>query len=46
MNNIFDDMTCLVNTDSIFPLDYVNIEELWFWPFLEGIVKDSVKFLN
>ena len=28
LNNIFDDIICLVNTDSILTLDYVNIEDL------------------
>ena len=39
-------MIYLVNTDSIFTLNYVNVEDIYFWSLLEGIVKESVKLLN
>ena len=42
----FHDMICLVNTDTIFTLNIVNVEDFLFQSFLEGIVKDSVKFLH
>ena len=29
LNNVFDDMICLVNTDSIFTLDYVNFDKIY-----------------
>ena len=35
-----------VNTDYIFTLNNVNVEELSFWSFLEGIVKDSVNLVR
>ena len=38
-------MIYLVNTYSKFTLDCVVVEELYFLSFLEGIVKDSIKFL-
>ena len=28
LNDVFDDMICLVNTDSILTLDHVNVEEI------------------
>ena len=45
MNDVFNDVICLVNTDSIFTLNYVNVEDLYFWYLLERIVKESVKLL-
>ena len=33
LNNVYHDMICLVNTDYIFNLNYVNVEELKFWYF-------------
>ena len=41
----FHDVIFLVNNDAIFTLNNVNIEEFYFWDLLEGIVKESVKFL-
>ena len=38
-------MICLDNTDSMFTLNNMNVEELYFWSLLEGIVKESVKLL-
>ena len=39
LNNIFNDVICLVNTDSIFILTNVNVEEFYFCLFSEGIFK-------
>ena len=30
LNNVIDDMICLVNTDSILTLDYGNVENIHF----------------
>ena len=46
LNNVFGDIICMVNNYSIFALNYMNVEELYFWSFLEGMVKDSVKLLQ
>ena len=46
LNGVVDDMICCINTDSIFTLDYVNAEEIYFFSFMEGIIQDSIKFLH
>ena len=35
----FHDVICLVKTDSKFTLNNVNVEEFYFWSFLEGTAK-------
>ena len=42
LDNVFDHIICLVNTDLMFTLDHDNVEDLYFWSLLEGILKDSV----
>ena len=32
LDNVFDHMICLINTDSIFTLDDINIEDIQFGP--------------
>ena len=36
-------MIYLVNSDAVFIFGYVDVNEIQFCPFLEGIVKDSIK---
>ena len=45
LNGIIYDVIYLVNTDAIFTLNNANVEEFYFWDFLEVIVKESVKLL-
>ena len=42
----FHDVIYMFNTDSIFTLNNINVDEIYFWYFLEVIVKDSVKLLH
>ena len=46
LNNVFHDVICLVNTDSIFTLNYVSVDDIYFWYLLKGKVKESVKLLH
>ena len=45
LNDIFQYVICLVNTDSIFTFNDVNVEAFSFLALLEGIVKEGVKLL-
>ena len=38
-DNFLYDMIFLINTDDMFTLYYVYIEEIYFPPLLEGVVK-------
>ena len=42
----FHDVIYMVNTDFVFNLNNVYVEEIYFWSFLEGKVKDSVNLLH
>ena len=46
LDYFLDDIICLINTDWMLTLDHVNIEELYFWYFLEGIIKENTKLLH
>ena len=46
LDDVFDDMTCLINTDSISTLDDINIEDIYFWEFLGCVIKESIKLLH
>ena len=46
LNNIFHDVIYLVNTYSVFTLNFLNVEELLFLFFLGSIVRESVKLLH
>ena len=39
-------MIFLVNTDYMFTLDYVDIEDIYFFPLLEGVVKENIKLFD
>ena len=43
---VFDPMIFLVNTDYMFTLDYVDIEDIYFFPLLEGVVKENIKLFD
>ena len=46
LDNVFDYMTCLINTDVIFISVDVNIDYLYWWVLLEFLIKEGIKFLN
>ena len=46
LNEILGDIICLINDDTMFTLDDGDIEELEFFPFLEGIIKGCIKLLG
>ena len=43
---VLDYMLFMVDTDAVFTLDDTDIEELLCFPFLEGIVKQVIKFFD
>ena len=45
LNDVFNDMICLINTYSVLTLEYVYVEDIYIFSLLEGIIKESVKFL-
>ena len=45
-NYILYDMVCLINDTTMWTLDDSDIEELYFWTFLEGIIKDCIKLFG
>ena len=44
--DILDYMICLINADTLFTLDDGDIEEIYFWPLLEGIIKECIKLFG
>ena len=46
LNENFNDTIYLINTDTMLNLDDGEIEELYFWLFLEGIIKQFIKLLG
>ena len=45
-DGVLDYMICMINNDAMFTLDYVDIEEIYSPPLLEGVVKESINFLH
>ena len=43
LNNIFHDVICLINNNSMLNLITVNVEDLYFCSFLEVIFKENIK---
>ena len=46
LDDVLDGMMYLVNIDSILNLDDINIEEIYYFHFLESIVKHSIKLFD
>ena len=46
LDDVLGDMICLVNTDTMFNLDDVDIWDIKFCLFLEGIIKQSIKLFD
>ena len=44
--DIIDGILCLINTDIMFTLDNVDIEEIYFWSLLEGIIKECINIFG
>ena len=46
LDDVLDDIICLINTDAMFTLDDSGIGEIYPCPPLQGEVKESIKSLN
>ena len=46
LDGILDYIICFINIGTMFTLDYGCIDGLYFWTFLEGIIKDYIKLLG
>ena len=46
LDDVIDDMICLIDNDALFTLDDINVMKLYLWYLVEGVLRDFIKSLH